>query len=201
MNVLSKLMSYVYVFADWFVRLLVLNLLWVVLTVIGLGVFGWLPATLTVIYILKNWLHQKAPVRSVKGYGKIYWTHFKKAQKLNAALLTFGLVAYMDFFFFMNQSAMVASVGIGFLVSVCLAALLLLLYVLPIYSEPEVSLKVALQMGLKIGMQQWGRTILTCAGLLLLVGIYYVRMDILLCFGMSLTLLWVLKTTRVVQDT
>ena len=198
---LSRLMSYVYVFADWFVRLLVLNLLWVVLTVIGLGIFGWLPATLTVIYILKNWLHQKAPVRSIKSYGKVYMVHLKKSQGLNAALLIFGLVAYMDFFFFVNQSPMIASIGLGFLMSVCLALLVLLLYVLPIYSEQDVGLRFALKLGLSIGMQQWGRTLLTCLGLMLLIGIYYVRIDILLCFGMSLTLLWVLKTTKMVQNT
>ncbi|WP_233096655.1 DUF624 domain-containing protein [Fictibacillus halophilus] len=194
-------MSYVYVFADWFVRLLVLNLLWVVLTVIGLGIFGWLPATLTVIYILKNWLYQKTQVRSIKSYGKVYMVHLKKSQGLNAAFLIFGLVAYMDFFFFVDQSPMIASIGLGFLMSVCLALLVLLLYVLPIYSEPDVGLRFALKLGLSIGMQQWGRTLLTCLGLMLLIGIYYVRIDILLCFGMSLTLLWVLKTTKMVQNT
>jgi uncharacterized membrane protein YesL len=196
MSVFSKIMSYVYVFADWFIRLLALNLLWIALTVIGIGIFGWLPATLTVIYILKSWLHQKTPVRSVKQYGSLYWKHFKKAQKLNAVLVVFVLVAYMDFFFFVDQSPIVASVGIGFLMSVCLAVLILLLYVLPIYSEPDASLRFALQKGLRLGMQQWGRTAITCMGLLLLIGIYYVRIDILLCFGMSLSLFWIVKVTK-----
>jgi uncharacterized membrane protein YesL len=196
MTVFSKLMSLVYLFAEWFIRLLVLNILWMILTVIGLGVFGWLPATLTVIFILKKWLYEKSPNPSIKAYFRVYFKHLFKSQMLNAWIFAFCVIAYMDFYFFFKQSGVWFSLGIGFMLSICLTVAILLIYMLPLYSNPNVSLKVAFRLSLKLAFKHWARTGLTCLGLLLLFGLFYIRVDLLLCFGMSLTLLCMVKTTN-----
>ena len=51
----EKIVEYIYKATLFFVRAVALNIIWIMLTLVGLGIFGIIPATISVVTVFRKW--------------------------------------------------------------------------------------------------------------------------------------------------
>lgn len=84
-------------------HLLYLNLLWIVFTILGLGVFGVFPATAATYTVTRKWLQGKTEIPIFKTFLNAYKKDFLKTNLLGFISIIVGLVLYIDFRFFQTS--------------------------------------------------------------------------------------------------
>ncbi|WP_181898728.1 YesL family protein [Halobacillus trueperi] len=84
----------IYLVCDWFMRLAILNLLWITFTLMGGGVFGIFPASAACVALLKEWIADRRP-HPVAFYWNIYKRSFLSANVV--FLCTFVLMILLGF--------------------------------------------------------------------------------------------------------
>src|SRR5690625_7635570 len=79
-----------YRFTVWVVRLVYVNLLWILFTVIGLGVLGIMPATAAMFAVVRKWLRGEDDFPIFTTYKDAYKEEFLKANLLGYILAIIG---------------------------------------------------------------------------------------------------------------
>jgi len=158
-------------FATWMLKIAYLNILWIVFTVIGLGLFGLFPATGAMYIIVQQWL-RKEPVDKVF---HTFWIAYKKEFiSLNKFGLFFIIIGYMliyDFMFLqMNGSSLPFMIPvIGF---IAISFLVTLLYFFPVYTQFDMKFFQYIKQSFMIGASSFLETLLmlaACMGLMIIV--------------------------------
>ncbi|MFA9557696.1 YesL family protein [Evansella sp. AB-rgal1] len=86
-----------YTIADWIMRLALLNILWLCFTIIGIIVFGFMPATVAMFTVIRKLLKKEATVPLIKTFVSTYKKQFFPSNFIGLLLGIFGyvlLVAY-----------------------------------------------------------------------------------------------------------
>lgn len=121
-----------YRFAIWATNLAYLNLLWVVFTILGLGLFGLFPATAAMFAIIRKWLRQEeVPVFST------FWKYFRKefvqSNLLGLIFLIIGYVLFVEFQILWGSNQMVYFIASFGVVALVIIYAIVSLYFFPIY--------------------------------------------------------------------
>lgn len=86
-----------YKFCEWVTRLAYVNLLWIFFAFLGLGFFGWMPASIAMFSITKKWVNGERDIRIFP----LFWTSYKqdwwKGNILGMIFMLIFLLLYMDF--------------------------------------------------------------------------------------------------------
>lgn len=90
--------KYLYTFGFWLARMMILNICWIILTLLGVGVFGIAPATVAMASIIHKWFSENKEVPIVKEFWKTYKKSFIKTNVLFLGWLLIGLFLYVDYF-------------------------------------------------------------------------------------------------------
>jgi uncharacterized membrane protein YesL len=82
----------------WIYRIIYLNVLWIVFTLLGLGLFGMGPATASLFTIERKWLLGEAKYTHIF---KTFWLHYKndfiKTNIMGIPIIIIGLILFADF--------------------------------------------------------------------------------------------------------
>lgn len=89
-----------YRFLEWIYRLVCMNLLWLFFTVLGLGIFGIMPATLAMFTVIHKWNEGETDGKVFPVFRDAYLKHFKKTNFAGMLLGAIGVVIYADIIFF-----------------------------------------------------------------------------------------------------
>lgn len=89
-------------FAEWFSRLAAINLLWILFTVAGLVLLGFIPATVSMFAVTRWWLRGEiTPDETVFNlFWKTYKQEFLRSNAVASVLLVIGYILYIDLFVF-----------------------------------------------------------------------------------------------------
>ncbi len=90
----------IYRAAEWITRLVYVNILWIVFTVLGLGIFGIMPATLAMLGIIKKWFKGKENVEVFKEFWQIYKKYFVKINVIGLIMFLIGVILWIDLRYF-----------------------------------------------------------------------------------------------------
>ncbi|WP_058306525.1 YesL family protein [Gracilibacillus massiliensis] len=94
----------IYTFCNWFYRLAFVNVLWILFTILGLGIFGIFPATIAMLATLRKYINQQ----EVSVFST-FWYYFKnefiQANKLGAVITLIGIVLYINIQFIQTTDA------------------------------------------------------------------------------------------------
>ncbi|WP_407267894.1 YesL family protein [Radiobacillus sp. PE A8.2] len=112
--------------AEWIMRLAYINLLWILLTVLGLGIFGFFPATIAMFTMIRKWLLGDFETPISRTFWRTYKKEFIKGNVLGMLLIIIGIILYVDVKFFQSQS------GILYWVLSCFSIVLLYMYLLTV---------------------------------------------------------------------
>lgn len=120
-------------FCEGFLKLVYLNVLWFLFSVLGLVVFGIIPATVALCMVQKNWLKEKHIQSIFSEYWRHYKKHFVKSNILAIILVLLGGIIYFDLKFFMDQEGIFSQVISIFIFILSVWFMITILYILPIY--------------------------------------------------------------------
>jgi len=100
----SSILGGIYKLMEWISKLALLNLFWIAFTFLGLGVFGFFPATVAMFAVVRKWMIGEAEVSIVKTFWASYKKEFVKSNLLGVLIVAAGLVLFADLLFIQNSA-------------------------------------------------------------------------------------------------
>ncbi|UCZ55225.1 DUF624 domain-containing protein [Bacillus shivajii] len=80
-------------------RFIALNILWLLFFLAGLGVFGFMPATLALFGVVREWIKGEKDLPLFKTYLKLFKAEFVRSNLLGAFFLIVFYIIYVNFSF------------------------------------------------------------------------------------------------------
>lgn len=102
--------GYIYRITELVTQFAFLQLLWIVFTILGLGIFGIFPSTAAMFSVVRKWVMgvEDAPV--FKTFWQTYKTEFIRVNGLGLIFVAMGWLLYVDFHFFTIGDSMGSSI-------------------------------------------------------------------------------------------
>lgn len=119
--------------ADWIVKFVLANVLWILFVVMGLGIFGFVPATVSLFTITRKWLMGDTDIPIFRTFWRTYWHEFLKSNLLGWILAIIGYVLYVDVKFFYTASGLFGHLIYYLVLSFSLAFIITIAYFFPVY--------------------------------------------------------------------
>lgn len=95
----SSVMNRLYLLTEWISKLAYLNFLWFAFSVLGLIVFGIMPATVTLYSIIRRWLKDDEDIPIFKTFLQTYKQEFLKSNLIGGILAVFYAIIVLDLLF------------------------------------------------------------------------------------------------------
>ncbi|MDY7221484.1 DUF624 domain-containing protein [Halalkalibacterium halodurans] len=125
---------------EWITRLAFVNGLWLLFTVVGLGLFGFAPATVAMFSIVRKWIMGEQSFSVYSTFWTIYKKEFRKANLLFGLVLLTLVVLYVNYVIIHAMTGALYYVLLICFSLFCLVVAVVLLYIFPIYVHFEGSL-------------------------------------------------------------
>ncbi|MEY8752880.1 YesL family protein [Alkalicoccobacillus gibsonii] len=141
---LNAISGPIYTFCVWFYRLAFINLLWILFTILGLGLFGVFPATVALLATLRQLINQNDG-----SIFKTFWTFYKEefiksnGVGLCVVLLSLILISNIQFLQTMN-TGLSQFFYLATIITACFF-LLVVCYFLSLYVEFQAPIKTHLK--------------------------------------------------------
>ncbi|MEJ6951050.1 YesL family protein [Natronospora cellulosivora (SeqCode)] len=94
---------------EWVSRLVFLNLLWIFFTILGLGIFGFMPATLATFSQIYKWLDGKNNIKLLKEFWKDYKASFIRINLIGFVMIIIAFILYIDLSYFQERTGILFS--------------------------------------------------------------------------------------------
>src|SRR5690625_2004176 len=125
-----------YIVFEWITKFAFLNVVWIVLIIICLGVFGFIPATASLFSIVRKWL-QKEEVPIMKTCWKVYKRSFFALNKIGIIFITIWSVLFYSFMYYLQFNLWITKALSVVLIILLVVLLLMVIYIFPLYAEYE----------------------------------------------------------------
>ncbi|MEK3888125.1 YesL family protein [Bacillus sp. FSL K6-3431] len=148
-------------------RLVYVNLLWIAFTLLGLGLFGFFPATAAMFAVIRKWIMKETEIAIFQ----TFWKHYKSDfMKMNAFGFFFSIIGL---FFIYDLSLIKFQEGTLFIFLYYFVLLLFLLFILsllfffPIYVQYEFSWKQYIKQSLLMALSSPIESLMIVGGLII----------------------------------
>lgn len=131
-----------YRFSEWIMRLFYVNLLWLLFTVVGLGLFGWAPASVAAFSIFRKWFRKEEPAAIFRYFWQTYRKEFLNANLFGWIYMVIGFVFVFDLRFFQTQDSLVFYFLYYFFVVIFLVFLVAFIFIFPVYVHYQLEKKI-----------------------------------------------------------
>ncbi len=165
--------SSLYCFAEWAQRLVFLNVLWILFTLLGLIIFGITPATVALFDIINKYIKGNENISIYRNFWKQYKLNFIRANILGMILIVTSYILYFNIQYYEAQEGIIYFSFYSATLIISFLYLILLLYVFPIYVNYDLSIYYVLKNALFISFLTPLKTLLIMGGI---VGLYFVFM-------------------------
>lgn len=177
-----------YNFATWVTRLAYVNILWVAFTILGLGVFGLMPATAAMFAVTRKWIRGEPEVKIFPLFWETYRKEFVQANILGLILVVVGYLLFIQYQILRAQDSMVYLVASFGVLALCFVLLIIMLYIFPIFSHFNLSTFQNIKWACIIGIVHPILTLVFIAGFVLLIVVtFYTVPALFMFFGGSVT--------------
>ncbi|WP_227937177.1 YesL family protein [Alkalihalobacillus deserti] len=124
----------IYKVCDWLMKLAIVNLLWLLFALVGLGLFGIFPATVAMLSVLNRWINQEE-CKVVPYFVAVFKRSFVKANILLVFAVMVGAVLIANFYIVQAMDGLLhVFLKYGMIVLFVFYSMIVL-YVLPIFSH------------------------------------------------------------------
>lgn len=127
----------VYGIANWIMKFMYLNLLWIVFSLAGLVVFGIFPSTAAMFSVTRKWVLGDADIPVFQTFWKNYEKSFIQMNIIGYVLTILGIVLYIDLRFFQQSGKFLFSVLAFFIIFGMFNFFAVILYIFPMYVHYE----------------------------------------------------------------
>ncbi|WP_400244481.1 YesL family protein [Niallia sp. JL1B1071] len=131
------LISGAYKMCSWISKLAYVNILWVLFTVLGLGIFGFGPSSAALFSIQRKWILGRTEIPIFKSFWDYYRTHFIKANLLGLSFVVGGMLLYLNYQFIIVMEGPFQSIYIMLTWLFVILFILTFAYLFPLYVHME----------------------------------------------------------------
>ncbi|WP_026672586.1 YesL family protein [Alkalihalobacterium bogoriense] len=178
--------SFLYQLCEWVVRLAYLHLLWVLFSLLGLVIFGVMPATVATYTVIRKWLRGDVDIPIFSTFFQTVKKEFFKANAFGLVLGTIAFVIYFDFILLQQVEGSVQSFIFASLLILVLLVSVMVVFLFPVYVHYEFSFFRYFQKAVLFGFVS---PLYTLSILFSLIAVYYIFANIpgiFIFFGASL---------------
>lgn len=122
-----------YKIAEVIAKIVYLNLLWVVFSLLGVVALGLFPATAAMFSVIRKWLIGENDIPIFKTFLEHYKSEFVQTNLLGYAMILLGAVLYIDLRFFQSSGGIITLVLSYFFLFLLLVYFVVLLYIFPVF--------------------------------------------------------------------
>lgn len=127
---------------EWIWRVVAINFCWIAFTVLGLGIFGFFPASVALFTIVRKWLKKDTEAPLWKTFSRVYFKEWKRINGIALVYYAIAIFLFIDIRIVMEL--MTGMFSIFLLVFLYFVAILLVLsigYFFAMYAHFELSNK------------------------------------------------------------
>lgn len=154
-------------------KMVYVNLLWILFTGLGLGIFGFMPATVALFTVTRKWVMGNTDIPVFNTFWSTYRKEFFKSTLLGVILFVIGSIIYIDLVLVPTEG-LFNLLRLGIIICGILYATVLL-YIFPVYVHYDGNIKLSMKNALLLGASHPHYTILKVAGI---IGLYYITITI-----------------------
>ena len=154
-------------------KMVYVNLLWILFTVLGLGILGFMPATVALFTVTRKWVMGDKDIPVFKTFWSTYRKEFFKSTLLGVILFVIGYIIYIDLVL-LPTGGIINLLRLGIFICGVLFAIVLL-YIFPVYVHYDWNKRLYMKYALLVGASHPHYTLLMVAGI---VGLYYITITI-----------------------
>ncbi|OAS87831.1 MULTISPECIES: YesL family protein [Metabacillus] len=125
----------IYTVMEWISRLVYLQFLWAIFTVIGLIGFGFFPATFAMFAVTRKWVRGQTDIALFPAFKQLYKKDFYKANVVGGISVAVGFILYFYLRFFQAQSGTASMVFFLLMFAICLLYLMTLFFIAPVFTH------------------------------------------------------------------
>ncbi|WP_231687009.1 YesL family protein [Bacillus sp. JCM 19034] len=133
-------MNRYYLICQWITRFVYLNILWVSFTIIGLGVFGLMPATSAMFAVVRKWVSANKDIPIFATFWRTYKTEFKLSNFAGFFFFSSGYLLIIELRILFGQEQMIYLFGVAGVVILLFVLGIIVLYFFPVFVHYELSL-------------------------------------------------------------
>ncbi|MDL4839026.1 YesL family protein [Aquibacillus rhizosphaerae] len=164
---------------DKITKLIYINVLWVFFVLIGLGLFGFMPATATVNILVRKLMMGEELSGVFKRFWTVYKESFVSSNLVGLLFLIIGIFLYVDINILLGTQSVIGKVVLSLLFMILIMFTATVLHFFPIYARFEMKTFNYIKLSFVIAMSQPITTILMVLWLLV-VGILSVQYTVML---------------------
>jgi uncharacterized membrane protein YesL len=131
MNKLS--MSGLFTLTEWIARFAYVNLLWIGFSVLGLVVFGFFPATVSMFTVIRKWIMGESDIPVFRTFWNTFKKEFLRSNGLGIVLTLLGGLILFDLYYMKVDNGNFLQLTHIPLYLLIFAILLTVLYIFPVY--------------------------------------------------------------------
>lgn len=166
----------------WITRLAYVNVLWVMFSLLGLIVFGFMPATSAMFAVIRKWIMGENDIAIFNTFWKAYRKEFFKSNLLGYILLVVGYVLSIEFQILRAQDSLIYLITSFGVIALFLLYFIILLYFFPILVHFNLKTTQYIKWPFIIGMIHPILTIFLIVGVLFINYITFITIPALLFF-------------------
>ncbi|MFC0560892.1 YesL family protein [Halalkalibacter alkalisediminis] len=171
---------------EWLMRLAFLNILWVLFTVLGFGIFGWAPATAAMFSVLRNRFFAEEEFSTIHMFRTVYKEEFVKSNVIGLFMVggSWSLYYSLSTLIYLQSSVMILFGTIFFIFAILF--FIVCLFIFPVFSHYQTTFRNYFRYSLMLGLSHLHICLLMVVGL----GITYILFTsfpgLMLFYGISL---------------
>lgn len=186
----SWMSSKFYRTCEWIWRLAYLNLLWFTFTLIGLVVFGFLPATVAMFSVMRKWFMKEPDIPIFSTFIKAYKKEFLKINGIGFVLALLAYVIFFNYHYLGTIDGLMKNIfTVGWYATVAVFVITLC-YIIPAYVHYELKLFQYIKTALIIGLVNPFALLTLVVSIALLSYLFFLVPGLIPFFGVS-TLGWI----------
>ncbi|MCT1576867.1 YesL family protein [Oceanobacillus kimchii] len=188
-----------YTIAVWITRFAYLNILWVAFTILGLGIFGLMPATVAMFAVVRKWNMGEQDITIFPMFWKTFRQEFVKSNGLGLLLVAIGYLLTIEFQILGTQTSLIYQMVQFSVVVILILYVMVVAFFFPIYVHFNLKSMDYIKWPFIIGIIHPILTVVLLVGIGLLLSItFYSLPALLFLFGGSVTayiLMWGVSKT------
>ncbi|MGP4079181.1 YesL family protein [Pseudalkalibacillus sp. R45] len=183
----QKVLARINVLFEGVMLLCYLNILWLAFTIVGLGIFGFMPSTISMFHIVRKWRLGEKEFSIIKTFLKVYKQEFWKSQMLGLFYVVIGFLLVFNIQFFSEQNFMIVKY---ILVGLTFIYLLSFLFLFPIYVHYDMKLVTYIKSTIIMTSARLFYGIVMLIGIILIIGISLKFQALFFLLSGSLVAMW-----------
>lgn len=178
---------------DKITKLVLINILWVLFVILGLGIFGFMPATAAVNTLIRKLIAGEELANTYKSFWKEYKASFKSANIAGLVFFVFGLFLYIDINVLFGTDSLIGKSMLAILFMISIIYFATLLHFFPLYARYEMKTLNYIKLAFVMAMSKPLTTLLMVLWLFVVVVItlqYTVILPLLFITMISIGINW-----------